>query len=166
MGYEVLGPASTLVCLAMVTISIIRMVAGVMVRMIIIITKVKKGGIWILGAIWDMAFLVAISPVLWAMECGRQSPITWRKEPGGFGTPRSTGPTRSTKKPTGRRENAALERSGGVCHGVRVFGCKAETSQTKIAANSQNIRSRHEEHFAPRKRSRWHMSCENEAKKN
>jgi hypothetical protein len=72
MGYEVLGPASTLVCLAMVTISIIRMVAGVMVRMIIIITKVKKGGIWILGAIWDMAFLVAISPVLWAMECGRR----------------------------------------------------------------------------------------------
>jgi hypothetical protein len=52
-----------------------------------------------------------------------------------------------------------------LCHRVRVFGCEAEISQIKIAATSQNTRSRHEEHFAPRKTSRSHINCENEAKK-
>ncbi len=70
LGYEILGPVTTAV-LAVATISVVRMTASVVMRAVIIL-RMRGPGPWILGVLWDTIFEVALSPMLWAAECGQR----------------------------------------------------------------------------------------------
>ncbi len=47
------------------------MLVDILVRAIII-ARVRGWGFWMFGALWDMAFQVAVSPFRWAVEKGKE----------------------------------------------------------------------------------------------
>jgi hypothetical protein len=48
-----------------------RMLLDILVRAIVI-ARVRGCGFWMFGALWDTAFQVAVTPIRWAVEKGRE----------------------------------------------------------------------------------------------
>jgi hypothetical protein len=49
----------------------VRMLLDIMVQAIVIV-RVRGCGFCMFGALWDTAFQVVVSPILWAVEKGRE----------------------------------------------------------------------------------------------
>ncbi len=71
LGYEILDPGTTAAGLAMIIIGAIEMIASVVLRAAVI-CRHKGPGPWILEAVWDTAFKIALLPIQWAAERGQQ----------------------------------------------------------------------------------------------
>jgi hypothetical protein len=68
--YQLVGPTAVIIILIMFVVGIVRML-DIMVRAICI-ARMRGCWFWMFGALWDTAFQVAVSPICWAMEKGRE----------------------------------------------------------------------------------------------
>ncbi len=77
VGYQLIplsrliGQAAVIVILVLFIVSMVRMLLDILVRAIFI-PRVHGCWFWMFGALWDTAFQVAISPICWAVEKGRE----------------------------------------------------------------------------------------------
>ncbi len=70
-GYEILGPAVTTAGLAIVSISVTKMLVSTAARAAILYAQ--EGAVpWMWAALWGTAFQMVVLPVRWAMKCGEQ----------------------------------------------------------------------------------------------
>ena len=72
--YWLVGPTAVIIILIMFIVGMVRMLLDIIVRAIII-AWMRGCGFWMFGALWDTAFQVAVSPICWAMEKGREGAV-------------------------------------------------------------------------------------------
>ena len=72
--YNILKPALSVTFLAMGAAGALSLVSGVIVRTVIL-WRIRGGGLWVLGVFWDTVFQIAISPIKWAMDNGREEAL-------------------------------------------------------------------------------------------
>jgi hypothetical protein len=69
--YRLISRTAVIVILIMFIVGMARMLLDILVRAVII-AKVRGCGFWMFGALWDTAFQVAVFPIRWAVEKGRE----------------------------------------------------------------------------------------------
>ena len=79
--YNILKPVLSVTFLAMGAAGALSLVSGVIIRTVIL-WRIQGGGLWVLGVLWDTVFQVAISPIKWAMDNGREEALVVLKRTG------------------------------------------------------------------------------------
>ncbi len=69
--YRLIGQTAVIVILVMFIVGMVRMLLDILVRAIVI-ARVRRCRFWMFGALWNTAFQVAVSPIHWAVEKGKE----------------------------------------------------------------------------------------------